>query len=394
MSDIIASMRENDLLFSFLPGFAPILLYILVEALFGETAGLVAGIALGVGEFIFILVKERRLDAFSLADTVLLAVMGALSWALSDPFFFRLKPAISGAVLALLMIAGSLGPRRLFLPYMEKKMGMGTLPPFVAERLLRMIAGFGLLTLVHSALTAVAALWWSKAVWSFVAGALFWILAFLYLAAWTVPSLVVRRRARQQARTAGAFSVGANGKPVEGFGEILPIVDETGRVIGKAPRPLCHSGGTGSSAKLLHPVVRLWLSDGKGGFWMQKRSLSKLVQPGKWDCAVGGHISFGETAEAALRREAREEIGLADPGSVRQLGAFVWETELERELVFVFIAVLPPSVQLRADSLEVDEIRLWSVSDLLEGASLVTELVQRELKTVPALRLVAHNNSL
>ena len=192
--------RQQRLLLSFLPGFAPILVYIIIDALFGETAGLAAGMALGIGEFVFILIREKRVDAFTLVDTVLLAAMGALSWALSDPVFFRLKPAISGGILALMMIAGSLGPHRLFLPYMQKKMGMGELPETVANRMLSMIAGFGFLTLAHSALTAVAALFWSRLAWDFVAGALFWILAFVYMAAWMVPAFVGMARQRYNTR--------------------------------------------------------------------------------------------------------------------------------------------------------------------------------------------------
>lgn len=183
-------MNQNTLLLSFLPGFAPILVYIIVEAVFGETAGLAAGIFLGLAEFLYILFKEKRVDAFTLIDTILLAVMGAISWALSDPFFFRLKPAISGAILALIMIAGSLGSHRFFLPYLENKMGMGALPKNAADKMIRMIAGFGFLTLAHSAITAAAALWWSKAAWNFIAGALFWILSFAYIAAWTLPGFL------------------------------------------------------------------------------------------------------------------------------------------------------------------------------------------------------------
>jgi len=183
-------LRQQRLLLSFLPGFAPILVYIIIDAVFGETAGLAAGMALGIGEFLFILIREKRVDAFTLVDTILLAAMGALSWAFSDPVFFRLKPAISGGVLALMMIAGSLGPHRLFLPYMQNKMGMGELPEVAVKRMLAMIAGFGFLTLAHSALTAVAALYWSRLAWDFIAGALFWILALVYMAAWTIPALV------------------------------------------------------------------------------------------------------------------------------------------------------------------------------------------------------------
>ena len=47
-------------------------------------------------------------------------------------------------------------------------------------------------------------------------------------------------------------------------------------------------------------------------FFSTKRPVNKLVQPGKWDTSVGGHISFGEDLETALHREAFEEIGLKD----------------------------------------------------------------------------------
>jgi intracellular septation protein A len=193
-------MRVNPLLGSLVPGFAPILIYIVVEALAGETAGLIAGLALGLGEFIFILIKERRVDPFTLVDTLLLAGMGGLSWALSSPLLFRLKPAISEAIMAALILLGALGPHRYFLPYMEKKMNMGELPAPVAKRMVAMIAGFGLLTLAHAGLTA-AALWWGKLAWDFVAGALFWIMSIVYIAAWTLPAFLARARImRQQKR--------------------------------------------------------------------------------------------------------------------------------------------------------------------------------------------------
>jgi hypothetical protein len=193
-------MRVNPLLGSLIPGFAPIIIYIAVEAVAGETAGLIAGLALGLGEFIFILIKERRVDPFTLVDTLLLAAMGALSWALSSPLLFRLKPAISEAIMAELILVGALGPHRYFLPYMEKKMNMGELPAPVVKRMVAMIAGFGLLTLAHAGLTAAAALWWGKLAWDFVAGALFWIMSIVYILVWTLPAFFAGARQRRRSR--------------------------------------------------------------------------------------------------------------------------------------------------------------------------------------------------
>ena len=87
--------------------------------------------------------------------------------------------------------------------------------------------------------------------------------------------------------------------------ELFPLVDEDGNVIGKALRSECHSG-----SKLLHPVVHLHVFDNEGRLFLQQRSMSKDIQPGKWDTAVGGHVDFGETVGEALSREAGEELGL------------------------------------------------------------------------------------
>ena len=67
--------------------------------------------------------------------------------------------------------------------------------------------------------------------------------------------------------------------------EWFPLVNEEGETIGKATRKECHSG-----SKLLHPVIHLHIFNKDGDLYLQKRSMNKDIQPGKWDTAVGGHI--------------------------------------------------------------------------------------------------------
>ena len=58
--------------------------------------------------------------------------------------------------------------------------------------------------------------------------------------------------------------------------------------------------------------------------------MNKDIQPGRWDTSVGGHVDYGEEIEVALRREAREELGLHDIGLPRLLFRYVFQSRVER----------------------------------------------------------------
>jgi isopentenyldiphosphate isomerase len=139
--------------------------------------------------------------------------------------------------------------------------------------------------------------------------------------------------------------------------ELFPIVDESGKTIGEAPRTVCHDG----KSKLLHPVVHLHLFNSEGELFLQKRSLTKDIQPGKWDTSVGGHVSSGESIEAALFRETKEELGLNNFIPVF-LGKYIWESSRERELVNSFSTVTDEIPVINKD--EIGEGRFWSLNEI------------------------------
>lgn len=139
--------------------------------------------------------------------------------------------------------------------------------------------------------------------------------------------------------------------------EMFPIVDEQGAVIGSATRQQCHSG-----AKLLHPVVHLHVFDNDGRLFLQKRSMAKDIQPGKWDTAVGGHVDYGETVATALLREAEEELSLT-MRNPEKLYTYVFESDVERELVNTF-RCLASEEEIKVDLDEISEGRFFTIEEV------------------------------
>lgn len=137
--------------------------------------------------------------------------------------------------------------------------------------------------------------------------------------------------------------------------ELLPLVDEQGNLVGAATRGECHDG-----TKRLHPVVHLHVFNSKGEVYLQKRPQWKTIQPGRWDTAVGGHVDLGESVEMALKREAEEELGLTG-FTAQQVATYVFESDCERELVFVHKTVSDHPITPTA---ELDGGRYWTISEV------------------------------
>ena len=154
--------------------------------------------------------------------------------------------------------------------------------------------------------------------------------------------------------------------------EMLPVVDDNGKVIGKALRSECHS-----NVALIHPVVHVHIYNGKGELLLQKRSMKKLIQPGKWDTSVGGHITYGEPIEEALKREAWEEAGVEN-GSFEYITSYLWQCSRESEYINVYKCRYdnPNPVAIA----EIDDAKFWSKDDILQhiGKGIFTPNFEQE----------------
>ncbi|MDR2915804.1 MAG: NUDIX domain-containing protein [Tannerella sp.] len=166
--------------------------------------------------------------------------------------------------------------------------------------------------------------------------------------------------------------------------ELFPLVNNKGEMIGKATRRECHSG-----TKWLHPVVHLHVFNEKEELYLQKRSMNKDIQPGKWDTAIGGHIDYGETVEEALRREAREELNITE-FIPEKITSYIFESAIEKELVNTFRTTY--SGTMIPDCNELSDGRFWTIDEITLnlGKNIFTPNFENEFKQViiPLIRKI------
>ena len=141
--------------------------------------------------------------------------------------------------------------------------------------------------------------------------------------------------------------------------EYFDWVDRNDRIIGVASRSEAHR------LMLFHRAVHVYAWGKSGGLILQKRSLSKDLEPGKWTVSCSGHVDRGETYLHAAVREMKEELGLSlqdtdlcellqsDP-SPQNGHEFVRSYGVRREVCPIH------------DAIEVSEVREISLSDLDE----------------------------
>jgi isopentenyldiphosphate isomerase/intracellular septation protein A len=346
-----------SLLKKMLPGLVPLLIFILADEIWGTMVGLYVALGSGIAEFLFYYIKDKIIDRFILLDTLLLIVLGAISIVFEYDLFFKIKPALIEAIL-LAVIAFSLwGPRNILMAMSERYMGEIRLDA-VQEKTMRnnMVAVFWI-TVIHIVLVLFSAFYMSKEAWFFISGGLYYIFFGLFFGFMLLKNRLLSMRYKNE--------------------EWFPVVDNEGRVTGKAPRSVCHDG----KSFLLHPVVHLHLFDRSGKLYLQKRSLKKDTQPGKWDTSVGGHIGLGESVADALLRETREELGL-NSFVPQFLKSYIWESPRERELVNSFTAVTSQVPVFNRD--EIDEGKFWSLQEIRNniGKDVFTPNFEHEFRNI------------
>lgn len=335
-------MDQLKLLKSLAPGFLPLIIFIVADSIWGTRVGLMIAIGFGIIEFIFSYIKEKIVDKFILLDIGLIVVLGMISILLENEIFFKLKPAIIELIFCTILGISIYSPTNIILLISKRYMKNIQLDDQGLNQFNRSLKIIFFLFLFHTILIVYSAFLMSKQAWAFISGGLFYLIFVVFFMFEFISKKMKKQKWLSQYRDEEWFD----------------LVDREGRIIGRAPRSICHS-----QPDLLHPVVHIHLLDDRDRLFLQKRSLHKKIQPGKWDTAVGGHVAGGEKVKDALKREAEEELGIKD-FTVHFVTRYVWESVVESELVFLFYARYNRTITINTE--EMDEGKFWKIKKIKE----------------------------
>ena len=139
--------------------------------------------------------------------------------------------------------------------------------------------------------------------------------------------------------------------------ELFSVVDADGRALGVERRSVCHQ-----RPDLIHRSVSVMVVNGHGDLFLQLRSGSKDVHPGRWDTSCSGHCGADEDDAKAARRELDEELGVAGLDLKpfwRRLSGTATETEL------VQTCVVRHDGPFRLEPDEIADGRFWTRDEFL-----------------------------
>src|SRR5512136_1528088 len=124
--------------------------------------------------------------------------------------------------------------------------------------------------------------------------------------------------------------------------EMLDLVDDADRIIGRAPRRRVRA------ENLLHRGVGILVFNTAGELYVHQRTETKDVFPGMYDMFVGGAVGSGESYDAAASREVGEELGIRGV-TPEYLFTYRYEGPLNRCITHVYRVVYDGPITLQVE---------------------------------------------
>jgi isopentenyldiphosphate isomerase len=135
-------------------------------------------------------------------------------------------------------------------------------------------------------------------------------------------------------------------------------VDADDNLLGPRLRGEVHKLG------LRHRSAHILVFNSAGELFLQKRAMSKAVNPGQWDTSAAGHVDFGESYDECAARELTEELGVVVDAPLHPLFKLDASEQTGWEFVQVYRVVHDGDIQIEAGA--IDEGR-WFPLERLDG---------------------------
>ncbi|CUU24749.1 NUDIX hydrolase [Duffyella gerundensis] len=154
--------------------------------------------------------------------------------------------------------------------------------------------------------------------------------------------------------------------------EWVDIVNEENEVIAQSSRAQMRA------QRLRHRATYIVVHDGRGKILVQRRTENKDFMPGMLDATAGGVVQSGENMLESARREAEEELGIADVPFAEH-GMFYFEDQhcrvwgglfscvshgpfaMQEEEVAEIFWMLPEEITARCDEFTDDSLKALSL---------------------------------
>ncbi len=369
-------MDRRTILKNLAVGFLPLLVFIIADEMFELLTSLLIALGVSVVYLLVSYLREKRFDRFLLLDVALIAVLGGASLAFDSPAFILVKPAAIELVFVVLIGITVFTDNPLLIRMSQRYMGGVQLGEAQMQAMRRMLRSMLWLLTAHTMLIVLTALYVGKPesegylrrkeLWAFVSGGMLYLLMGGVFVVQFIKGKIAQKRLLNLYRN----------------DEWFDIVTPEGKIVGRAPRSLCHG-----NPELLHPVVHVHVFNSQGELWLQKRASNKEIQPGKWDTSVGGHVMSGERVEEALLREVREELGVPMMPN-EPLYRYVMRNEVESELVYTFRGL--HNGPFRPPKEEIEEGRFWKIKEIRKqlGKGVFTPNFEQEFELLEKLKIV------
>jgi len=163
-----------------LSGILPLIVYTVVEEVYGTYWGLIAGLILGVVEIIVEKVLYKKVSTVTWIVNALVIALGCVSLYMNDGIWFKLQPAFAEFIMVVILW-GSLVLKKPFLRELALKQNP-EIPVYLLDFFSSITFRLGVFFLLHCALATWAAFDWSTINWALLKGVGLTVSSVIYLA--------------------------------------------------------------------------------------------------------------------------------------------------------------------------------------------------------------------